>query len=456
MAISRVNSTTQSLASGSSQSVTLGWTLTADNFLVVIVTGRSSTATHTVTATGSTITQQFIQAASGGNARTSYNTCKIGSAVSSITVASNSAIVKAVTVIEYSGVAGTVSTVDQKGTTQGAASATQNGQSLVTTNADDVIIESVSSSANTGATYATAGPSAVGGTAGTWQNIGNIGNSGGTSGSIGQAVGEVIASATDTYQATWTAGASTAYVGAGIALQAAIGVDLVQTKQITSSGTNPVTGSFTNSTVAGNLLVVAITNGSGTSNYTTVSDNKGNTWSRVFSTITTIGGADVELWYSLITTGGASHQISMTNSSFWNMQAICREYSGVTSAPLDKTTNATGNSTALNSGASATTTQAAELVIGIGGDSWGSGQSYTAGVGFGNLSQLIDASAYGLALEDKTVSSTGAQTAAFTLLNSWRWACGVATFKVDTGGGATFVPQPRKPILQAVNRASTY
>ncbi len=221
MAIVKVNHTTQTLAAGTSTSVTLGWTTTVGNCLVVVVYARSNSTSVTVTGTGASFTQHFIKEPSAGNSRCAYQSAvNIGSAISSITVASSASCVKSVTVIEFSGVA-TASEVDVTNWLQ-QTGATQDSYQMVTTNANDVVIGSTGNAGNTGTTYASAGPSAASGSSGTWTDIGNISNSGGNNGSIGHAIAYQIVSSTGTYQAEWTALTSAGSVGGGLALKAAV------------------------------------------------------------------------------------------------------------------------------------------------------------------------------------------------------------------------------------------
>lgn len=220
--ISRVNATTQTLTANTTHTVSLGWTTTPGNALVVFVESRSTSATTTVTATGATFTQEYNTAAPSGTSIQSANwAVNIGSAVSSITITSSASVVKAVTIIEYAGVAD-IAAKDVSGSLGVAASTTMVGRSLTTTNPHDVVLNVVGHSGNTGTTLASAGPTTVGGTLGTWSSVGNISNNGGNNGSIGIAVAEQIVFATGTYSAQWTSPTSTGYTSGGLALEAAV------------------------------------------------------------------------------------------------------------------------------------------------------------------------------------------------------------------------------------------
>lgn len=218
-------------------------------------------------------------------------------------------------------------------------------------------------------------------------------------------------------------------------------ISLIQTVKVTQAATNPVAGTLLKTT-SGNFLIAACRADAGGANYMTVTDNKGNTWARAFSQAS--GGADVELWYSQNIQGGASHVVNISNTGGNNIVAILREYSvGALTGLFDQKASTIGTSTAANSGASPTTTAINELVVGIAGDSDGSTQVYAAGGGYGNLSFQTGSSG-AIALEDKLVTTTGAQTANFTLTNSAAWACGVATF-VEGPGKPSFKLNALRP-----------
>jgi hypothetical protein len=141
-----------------------------------------------------------------------------------------------------------------------------------------------------------------------------------------------------------------------------------------------------------------------------------------------------------------------------------REYSGiVTTAPVDQhtVTTATSSGGVQSSGNTSATTNANDLIIG-----WAVGSTATAisavGSGFGNLVTATGTSNE-LALEDKIVSATGAQSASFTTTNATNNAIGVAAFK-GSGGAAsipnkrfgTVSPMPNEINMAAIPRRSFY
>ena len=99
-----------------------------------------------------------------------------------------------------------------------------------------------------------------------------------------------------------------------------------------------------------------------------------------------------------------------------------------TTAPLDKTAGASGTSTSPSSGATAVTAQANELVVGV--VLTRDNNNVTAGIGYTKRAEQDEPGQMTMALEDKNVATTGAQTATATLSPSMEWIAQCATFKV--------------------------
>lgn len=207
-----------------------------------------------------------------------------------------------------------------------------------------------------------------------------------------------------------------------------------------STTTSPTASTaFASAVVAGNLIVVTTADTSGATNgVTNVTDTGGNTYTQIMDTHGTNG---FQMWYAVVVTGGSGFQVSVT----WDtgitskIEFVAQEFNGFVGTPtLDKSTfaPATGGSTSTspNSGATATTTQAAELVVG-GAEHSGSTAAFSLGSGYTNLG-TVNSSSCAVAQESKVVSSTGAQTATLSIAASREWICGVATF-YDAGAGAT-------------------
>jgi hypothetical protein len=237
-AVVRQNSNAAALAAGTSNMLSIGGTAQVGDTLIVIVAIRNASATCVVSASGASFTQLFLTPAStGAQELCMAYAINIGTATTTVLITSGTSAAKTYTVIDYSGVA-SVGQTDGGGSDAPASSQTQTGHSLVTTNANDVIVDAVAGFGSTAlTTYASAGPTAVGGTAGTWSNVSNIDNGAGSGSSLGEAVGEQIVSSTGTYQATWTSNpTANAYMDGGLALKATATPSTVPTRVVLKQG----------------------------------------------------------------------------------------------------------------------------------------------------------------------------------------------------------------------------
>lgn len=182
------------------------------------------------------------------------------------------------------------------------------------------------------------------------------------------------------------------------------------------------------SVTAGNFI--AVLGQSGTfSNLTGISDTAGNSYTSN-GTSWSFGANDLILWFA-VANSTASITITVTGSSATgNYAAIVQEFSGIIGTK-DKTTKASGTSSTADSGNTATTSSANELIIG--GFNYASTGAATVGTGFSNLTQ-VDAftGAFGVAMESKIVSSVGAYNATLGLPGSVIWGAGVATFAASS------------------------
>lgn len=205
----------------------------------------------------------------------------------------------------------------------------------------------------------------------------------------------------------------------------------------TGSGTaSPTTTTaFTAATTAGNLIVVAISNDSGgTTSVTGVTDNKGNTYTKIK---TVANSSALDIYYAANIAGGTGHTISVTWSlaAASNLSIIAQEYSSMPTAPLDVSVSAIGSTVSPSSGATAATTQADELVVGILSFDAAT-TTVMAGSGYGNLTSIAVTGAH-TAMESKVISATGAQTATFTLAASRAWIAAAVAFKASTAPPVT-------------------
>lgn len=199
-------------------------------------------------------------------------------------------------------------------------------------------------------------------------------------------------------------------------------------------------------TVTGDLLIVVVA--LGTTRTLTI------TWNGItMSQDVTANNASGQklIICSLVIATGATANVSAAASAN-TFAYIASTVSGVAQVtPLDKSSTGTGNSTAPNSGATATTAQADEIC-------WGAhSQNSSAPNGTWDSGYTPNQSTYlspvGVADAYLIVSSTGAQTASKTGTTSNQWAAAIATYKLAV---AAFVAEKHAPILQAVKRAAFY
>lgn len=203
----------------------------------------------------------------------------------------------------------------------------------------------------------------------------------------------------------------------------------VQTKSANSAGyVTTFNMTFDSSTTSGNTIICAVAYNNDTAGTLSLSDNKGNSYSQVVSG--SQPDTQAQLYYAANITGGASHQMTATMSAnSHDIALICREYSGLSTSPLDKSAGGTtAAGTSHTSATTAATTQANELVVAMVGLTGNA--TCTAGAGFGNVvsqngSDIFD----GACLEDKDISSTGTQQATITTSGSVATYFIIASFK---------------------------
>jgi hypothetical protein len=171
-----------------------------------------------------------------------------------------------------------------------------------------------------------------------------------------------------------------------------------------------------------NLLVVAVVadNANPIVN-PTISDTQGNTWNAVPG-ITGESGRPTLVWYAMDCKAGAN-TVSISAPGSADNRITVTEYSGVAlTAALDQVGDTTGSGTSVASPA-VTTTQAAELIIGI---MECDGTTPVAGSGF-TMRESDNVSGF----EDKIVAATGSYTATFTC-GGGGWGASIITFKAKT------------------------
>lgn len=211
-------------------------------------------------------------------------------------------------------------------------------------------------------------------------------------------------------------------------------------KAFASAGTIALTCSA--SVAAGQFVVVFI--GSDTAGTTvTVADSKGNTYAVDVTANTTqasmaaVASAQITTPLTTSDTITATYSVARTD----RVIAACQVSGIATSAALDKTAGTNGSTLAFDSGNTATTTVADELVIGCSVDNASAGAANPTATPSAGFTELHDGlgNADGVGLESlyKIVSATGT----YNVAGSWdagtsHWQAVVATYKADAAAAA--------------------
>lgn len=230
-------------------------------------------------------------------------------------------------------------------------------------------------------------------------------------------------------------------------------IAFVQWIGLDAGPTNSSSLSFTSNVQAGSTLIVAVRFGNSGATLT-VSDNlnAGNYHADITGNMTT--DLDTVGIFSMANTAGGPCTITVQASGIPEpLRYAIHEYSGLAiSNVLDKTagTYNSAGSTSPNSGNTATTSQASELIFGFCATGPGA-PTFTAGGGFTLRSDGTGAANHPakVGTEDQIVSSTGTYASTFTLSASNEWFAMVATYKAAVVGSVGSIPQPGSPALSS-------
>lgn len=187
-------------------------------------------------------------------------------------------------------------------------------------------------------------------------------------------------------------------------------------------------------TTGATLLVVCLTTSSATP---TVTDTKGNTWTKVVGPLTINDTSS--LFFSVPTSVGTNHIFNNSGGSTTDT-ILAAAFSGIPGASMERSASQTQASLAsgatISSSATAATLVADQVVMGCAQLSTNTTFTWTATGGATMAQSMGDAASNSTAaLSYKIVSATGTQTATFTATTGGTAAALVATFKagvVDT------------------------
>jgi chitodextrinase len=171
-----------------------------------------------------------------------------------------------------------------------------------------------------------------------------------------------------------------------------------------------------------------------------VSDTVNGVWTRGSASTTFGSKGDLAFYYAADTKAASSLTITISAASATYLQAAVSEFSGVaTSGALQQATATNGNSTAVNSGPTASV-GAGDLVIG-GIVTGGQPGSVTPGSSEGDAFTMGTETNSGTAdLEYILASASGTQSATATFSSSTDWYAGVSVFSPATAPAAPSVP----------------
>jgi hypothetical protein len=193
----------------------------------------------------------------------------------------------------------------------------------------------------------------------------------------------------------------------------------------------------------GDDILVALATDPNANMEITVEDSAGNDYQQVGSTVINTGQIRTYLYAAFdVDSMPAASQITITDSTAVAAHsAVAMLFTGLANAsPMDQTASDTGTSTSPLSGATSTTAQADELLIGLvgtegpDGDSAGTWSgSFTAGPRIGTTGGDDDSNIT-ISMGYQQVSATGTYSAGKTGITDRDWTALIATFKMDTGG----------------------
>ncbi len=193
----------------------------------------------------------------------------------------------------------------------------------------------------------------------------------------------------------------------------------------------------------GNDIMVALSTDPNSSLVVGVTDDAGNTYVQIGSTVINSGQIRTYLFvaYDVNSMAAGSDIIISATPAVTSHAAVAGLFSGLADvSTLDQIASGTGTSTSPSSGAASSTTQADELLIGVigtegpVGDSAGTwGNSFIAGPRAGTTGDADDTNIT-ISLGYRIVSATGTYTASKTGITERDWGALIATFKADTSG----------------------
>lgn len=229
--------------------------------------------------------------------------------------------------------------------------------------------------------------------------------------------------------------------------------------QVIGNGSDNNTGSTTftvtpsANTTQNNFLIAVVSNEDAIP--ASMSDSAGNTWTRVATQAPTGPAGQAHFWCKLTTALTTSSTITITKAAAGDRPSLYKifEVSALDNAPFDVSTTATGTTTTMAVGPTATTAQADEIAVA----SWAMDDdfTFTLDAAYTIVGTKITSVAGGsgnhvLYVGYRILSSTGTQSATSTHAAGTAWNTAIlSTFKgVAAGGGGGGSAIRRRPIIQ--------
>ena len=263
---------------------------------------------------------------------------------------------------------------------------------------------------------------------------------------------------------TWGSTSGSAFAAGAIELDtsALTAGDMVQTVNGANTLTTDLVLTPKKAITNNNLVIVAVNENNNPSILTGVTDSAGNTYHKMPSASAATGGTHnntLTTFYAYAISGAPTTITIQKGGGSAGISAVATEYYWQDTAdPLDKTVATGSSGTAISSGATATLSQANELVVGFEADDVGTGQAIALGGSFQDA-MLNDPASGMVTMADEIVSATTAVTFTATLFSSTDNVGAVATFKIPAGSPPTIsasAPTLRIPNPYVGSQAQRY
>lgn len=224
----------------------------------------------------------------------------------------------------------------------------------------------------------------------------------------------------------------------------AIGTPTFVAQNFTSNSTNTLVVSGVTAAV-GDLLILFTGNDGSQAVASGVTDSAGNTWQADHAGLRSTDQYNVRVFSTVVTSALSSGTVTISyagSTGTWDRYGAIWKVTGSWDANrVDKTSGATGSGSTYDSGLTATTTVADELVIGVGQRNLGNNSgavSATPGAGLTELRDDDTGNYVHYAVDYKIVSSTGTYKVDGTWvgLTPSAWASIVVTYKEAASGGS--------------------